>query len=139
MVEVARRRHPGLRFVVGTFGELPAGDGEWSGVVAAYALIHLDRDGRRAAALELARAVAASGWLLAAFHVSAAGQPTGSVKHVNTWWDIDVDLDFHFLDPVEVASDLQTAGFEIMSRVDREPWPEVEYPSRRSYLLARRR
>jgi SAM-dependent methyltransferase len=139
MVEMARRRYPALRFVVGTFAVLPAGDGEWSGAVAAYALIHLDRDGRRAAAVELARAIAAGGWLLAAFHVSAAGQPTGSVEHVSTWWDIDVALDFHFLDPVEVATDLETAGFHVMSRLDREPWPEVEYQSRRLYLLARRR
>jgi hypothetical protein len=26
----------------------------------------------------------------------------------------------------------------LVSRTDREPWPGVEHPSRRSYLLARR-
>ena len=54
------------------------------------------------------------------------------------WWGHEVGLDFHFLDPAEVAGDLAAAGFTLVSRTDREPWPGVEHPSRRSYLLARR-
>jgi hypothetical protein len=99
----------------------------------------LDRDGRRAAALELARAITPGGWLLVAFHVSMADHPPGSVEHVSSWWDTEVELDFRFLDPGELAADLEAAGFRMMSRTDREPWPEVEQPSRRSYILARRR
>jgi SAM-dependent methyltransferase len=139
MVAVARQRHPDLAFLVGTLDDLPAADGEWAGAVAAYSLIHLDRDGRRAAAAELARAIKPGGWLLVSFHVSMAGRPAGSVEHVSTWWDIAVELDFHFVEPAEVAADLDAAGFPIMGRLDREPWPGVEHPSRRSYLLARRR
>ena len=59
MVRVARLRHPHLRFEVGTFARLPAGDGEWAGAVVPYSIIHLDPDGRRAAFAELARVVAA--------------------------------------------------------------------------------
>ena len=44
----------------------------------------------------------------------------------------------HFLDPAEVAADMVAAGFAVISRTDREPWPEVEHASRRSFLLARR-
>ena len=68
--------------------------------------------------------------------VSDAERPTGAVAHVDRWWDHDVDLDFHFLDPAEVAAWLTAAGFTVMARTDREPWPGVEHPSRRSYLLA---
>jgi hypothetical protein len=37
-----------------------------------------------------------------------------------------------------VATELADAGFVVMVRADREPWPDAEEPSRRSYLLARR-
>lgn len=138
MIDVARRRYPGLRFEVGTLATLPAADAEWAGAVVPYSIIHLDRDGRRAAAVELARVIAPGGWLLVAFHVSDASRSPGSVAHLDEWWGTDVELDFHFLDPAEVAGDLAAAGFTLMSRTDREPWPGVEQPTQRSYLLARR-
>jgi SAM-dependent methyltransferase len=138
MIQVARLRHPHLRFEVGTFAGLPAGDGEWAGAVAPYSIIHLDRDERRAGFAELARAVAAGGWLLVAFHISDAETGAGQARHVSEWFEAPVELDFHFLDPAEVAADLAAAGFAVMSRTDREPWPDVEHPSRRSYLLAQR-
>jgi SAM-dependent methyltransferase len=128
MIAVARGSHPGLRFEVGTFAALPVRDGEWAGAVAPYSIIHLD----------LARAIRTGGWLLVAFHVSDAEREAGAVRHVTEWWGHEVSLDFHFLDPAEVAGDLAAAGFTLVSRTDREPWPGVEHPSRRSYLLARR-
>jgi len=138
MVRVARLRHPHLRFEVGTFARLPAGDGEWAGAVVPYSIIHLDSDGRRAAFAELARVVAAEGWLLVSFHVSDAESGSGQSRRLTQWWGTEVDLDVHFLDPAEVAADMVAAGFTVFSRTDREPWPEVEHASRRSFLLARR-
>lgn len=138
MVRVARLRHPHLRFEVAKHDRLPAADGQWAGAVAPYSIIHLDRDGRRVAFAELARAVAAGGWLLVSFHVSDEVSGPGEVRHVDRWWDVLVDLDVHFLHPAEVAADLAEVGFTVMSRTDREPWPAAEHPSRRSYLLARR-
>lgn len=139
MVEVARSRYPQLAFAEGAFAALPVEDAGWAGAVAAYSLIHLDRRGRLQAYAQLHRSIAAGGWLIAGFHVSDAEHPTGAVERLRTWWDIDVDLRFHFLDPAEVTADLTGAGFTVMSRTDREPWPDVEHPSRRSYLLAQRR
>ncbi len=49
-----------------------------------------------------------------------------------------VDLDMYFLDPAEVVAGLSEAGFTVMSRTDREPWPGVELASRRCYLLCQR-
>jgi SAM-dependent methyltransferase len=139
MIQIARRRYPSLRFQPGTFARLPVTDGGWAGAVAAYSLIHLDRDGRRSAFAELHRAIAHGGWLLAAFHVSDAEHEMGTAALVTSWWDRVVELNFRFLDPAEVSGDLTAAGFSVMSRTDRLPWPGVEHPSRRSYLLARRR
>jgi SAM-dependent methyltransferase len=138
MIKAACRLYSRPRFEIGTFAALPADDGEWAGAVVPYSIIHLDRDERRAAAVELARAIRPGGWLLVAFHIADAGHAAGSVEHLTEWWDSEVDLDFHFLDPTVVASELEAAGFTVMSRTDRQPWPEVEHQSRRSYLLARR-
>ena len=138
MITVARRRYPRPRFEVGTFAALPADDGAWAGAVVPYSIIHLNRAERRAAAVELARAIRPGGWLLVAFHITDPDHPVGSVTHLTEWWGSEVDLDFHFLDPAEVSADLAAAGFRLMSRTDREPWPAVEHQSRRSYLLALR-
>jgi SAM-dependent methyltransferase len=138
MVTVARRRYSRPHFEVGTFAALPADDGAWAGAVVPYSIIHLNRSERRAAAVELARAIRPGGWLLVAFHIEDAENAVGSVTQLTEWWGAKVDLDFHFLDPGEVAADLAAAGFTLMSRTDREPWPGVEHQSRRSYLLARR-
>jgi SAM-dependent methyltransferase len=137
MVEQARDRYPGLDFSVGSFAALP--DVDWAGAVVPYSIIHVDPVERPTAWRNLARAIRPGGWLLVVFHLEAPDQPAGSTKHLTTWWDVDVDLDFHFLDPVVVTRELADAGFDLVARTDREPWPEVEYPSRRCYLLARLR
>jgi SAM-dependent methyltransferase len=136
MVEAARRRSPGLRFEVGSMTDLPVTDGAWGGAVCAYSIIHLDADRRPTAYAELARAIAPGGWLLVAFHVCDEDRRAGDVAHFDDWWGVDVDLDFHFLDPDEVTAGLIDAGFSVRSRTVREPWPDIEHQSRRAYLLA---
>jgi hypothetical protein len=37
-----------------------------------------------------------------------------------------------------VLAKLASAGFRVIELVEREPYPEVEYSSRRSYMLAER-
>lgn len=60
----------------------------------------------------------------------------GDVNHLTTWFDQQVDLDGYFLDPSGVAQALAAAGFAVTARLERQPVPTVEYPSRRCYLLA---
>ena len=43
-----------------------------------------------------------------------------------------------FHDPDAVVAALVAAGFTLEARLDREPYPGVEHPSRRTYLLARK-
>ena len=137
MIEIARSRHPDLKFDTGSFLELPAGDGEWAGAVALYSIIHLAPEERTAAYRELARAVRPGGALLVSFHVSDPEHPPGSVKHLAEWWDHPVDLDTYFLDPAAIANGLADAGFTLNARIEAEAEPG-QYPSRRAYLLATR-
>jgi SAM-dependent methyltransferase len=138
MVEVARRRYPELTFRVGSLLALPAVDAEFIGAVAMYSIIHLRPEDRATAYAEMSRVIRPGGWLLAAFHRSPPDGNKGDIMQVEEWWGKKVDLDFYFLDPTGVAAGLEAAGFVVMSRTDRRPWPGVEAQSQRSYLLCRR-
>jgi SAM-dependent methyltransferase len=138
MVEVGRSRYPDVQFRIGSLLALPLTDGEVAGAIAFYSILHLRPEHRPVAYAEMARVLRPGGWLLVGFHVSLVGHPTGGIMHADEWWGERVDLDFHYLDPAEVSDGLSAAGFTVMARTDREPWPGVELPSRRSYLLCRR-
>jgi SAM-dependent methyltransferase len=138
MIEVGRDKFPAVQFRVGSLLALPLVDGELAGAVAFYSILHLRPEDRPAAYTEMARAVRPGGWLLVGFHVCLLGQDPGGIMHVDEWWGETVDLDFFYLDPVEVVQGLAAAGFELVARTDREPFPAVELASRRSYLLCRR-
>jgi SAM-dependent methyltransferase len=136
MVGIARERAPNLQFAVGSMLALPVADRTWAGAIALYSIIHLTAQERAEAFQEFARAVRPGGWLLVAFHVESPDFRTGDVNHLTSWFGQAVDLDGYFLDPTEVASEVEAAGFQVMATVDRRPWPGIEYPSRRTYVLA---
>jgi SAM-dependent methyltransferase len=121
----------GLAAVAGSLTALPLATGSLGGAVAPYSLIHLDDEGLDAAARELARVVAGGGPLLVAFHT---GQ---EVRHLDSWWDEEVDLDFRFLEAPAVTSRLERAGFAVEAVLERAAHPE-EVDTRRTYVLARR-
>ena len=81
---------------------------------------------------EVARVLRPGGVLLLAFHV---GDET---VHLDEWWGQPVSLDFRFFRPEEMADSLRKAGFEVEEIVEREPYPDVEHPSRRAYIFARK-
>ena len=138
MVEVGRSRYPEVQFRVGSLLTLPVTDGEMTGAIAFYSLVHLRPPDRSIALGEIRRAIRPGGWLLLAFHVSFAGHDSSEIMHVEEWWGERVDLDIYFIEPAEVIADLTAAGFVVMARTDREPWPGVEFASRRCYLLCQR-
>lgn len=138
MIEVGRRRYPDLAWRQGSLLALPLTDGELAGAIAFYSILHLVPADRGRAYAEMARVIRTDGWLLVGFHVGLVGREPGGIMHVEQWWERDVDLDFYYLDPDEVVEGLAAAGFVLMSRTDREPWPGVELQSRRCYLLCRR-
>jgi SAM-dependent methyltransferase len=131
MVESARRAHPGVEFREGDLLSLPAEDGEFGGAVAFYSVIHLEPEELPVAMREMRRALRPGGRLLVSFHVGT------DTIHRDEWWERDVDLDFHLLEPDVVADQLAAAGFAVEARVEREHYPH-EFETRRAYLLARR-
>ena len=132
MVEQARRLNPDLEFRVGDMLALDVEDGAWAGIVAFYSIVHIPRNDVVSALRELRRALRPGGSLLMSFHIG------DEILHVDELWDQPVSLDFIFFQPDEMREYLLTAGFDIEEVVEREPYPEVEYQSRRAYIFARR-
>jgi SAM-dependent methyltransferase len=138
MVAVARERAPELRFAVASMLDLPAADGAWAGAVALYSIIHLGDDERARACRELARVLRPGARLLVSFHVESPESAAGEVNHLTELLGRPVVLDGHFLDPRGVEELLADAGLRVEARLEREPVPALEYPSRRCHLLAER-
>ena len=131
MIDSARQRSPDIEFRVGDMRALDLPDGALAGIVAFYSLIHIGEPEMGATLRELRRVLAPGGLLLVAFHI---GEET---VHRDELWGHPVSLDFRFLMPSPMVARLIEAGFAVLERVEREPYPEVEHPSRRCYLLAR--
>src|SRR5258705_7745230 len=132
MVEQAGRLTPGVEFRQGDMMALDAPDGAWAGIAAFYSIIHIPREDMAQALGELRRVLQPGGILLLAFHI---GDDT---IHLEEWWGQKVCVDFFLFRSDEVAGYLRSAGFEIEEIIEREPYPEVEHQSRRSYIFARR-
>ncbi|MGQ0841759.1 class I SAM-dependent methyltransferase [Actinokineospora sp.] len=133
----AARRTTGVSVCAADMTALPIRSRAVAGLVCLYAVIHLDPAQRAAAYAEFARVLRPGGHALIAFHTSDAEIPTGEAKKPADWWGHHVDLTFRFLDPVAEAETLAAAGLAVVARLDRDPHPEVEHPSRRTCLLVR--
>jgi len=133
MVTEAKRMFPKLEVIVGDMLALPFGDAELAGVVSFYSVIHFDDDQLATAFSEMARVLVDGGLAAFAFHIG------DEVIHREQWWDMPVVLDARFLPTEHVTVLLVNAGLTIESVEERAPYaPEVEYQSRRAYIVARR-
>jgi hypothetical protein len=81
---------------------------------------------------EIWRVLQSRGLLLLAFHIGY------EVLHEDELWGQKISMDFLLFQPSEIRLDLEKAGFNIEEIVEREPYPDVEYPSRRAYIFARK-
>ena len=132
MVERASGLTPGIELRQGDMLSLDVPDGTWAGIVAFYSLIHIPRGDLIQALSELRRVLTPGGLLLLSFHI---GDET---IHLDEWWGQQVCVDFHTFRSAEMAGYITSAGFEIEEIIEREPYPDVEHQSRRSYIFARK-
>jgi SAM-dependent methyltransferase len=132
MLEQARKLNPDIPFREGNMMSLGIQDGTLAGIAAFYAIVNIPRQSLPLIFREMERVLRPGGLLLLAFH---AGD---EVLHEDELWGQKISMDFLFFQPSEIKLDLQTAGFAIEEIVERDPYPDVEYQSRRAYIFARK-
>jgi ubiquinone/menaquinone biosynthesis C-methylase UbiE len=130
MVQQARAAHPEIRFRQGNVLELDFENDSIAGVVAFYAIVHFTKRQVSKTCREVFRVLQPGGVFLLTFHV---GEKT---IHVDEFLGQRINIDFVFFAPRFVASCLKNSGFESIEIIERDPYPGVEYASRRAYLFA---
>jgi len=133
MIEQARRLFPEMEFRVGDMLALDQPDDSLAGIAAFYSIIHIPRARVADALGEMRRVLVPGGVLLLTFHLGDED------LHLDELWDEEVCMDAFFFERDEMEGYLRAAGFEIDDVVERDPYPpEIEYQSRRAYVLARK-
>ncbi len=133
MLEQARKLNPNIEFRQGNLLALDVEDGAWAAIVAFYSIVHIPRADVPQALREMQRVLKPGGLLFLAFHLG------DEVLHEENCWGHQVSLDLVLFRRKEVERYLTEAGFAIEDSLERDPYPpEVEYQSRRAYILAKK-
>lgn len=128
MVKAARRIFPHIKFEEGNLLALPYNSNHFASAVAFYAIVHFDYDQIAEAFREVNRVLKKGAHFLFSFHV---GEETVHFDKAN---DIDVDIDLHFLQTDRILKLLRDSHFRILDTVERLPYPDAEYATKRGYV-----
>jgi SAM-dependent methyltransferase len=133
MVKRAELLNPAIPFQQGDMLQLSEIEsGAFGGIAAFYSILHVPRPELGSALRELCRILRPNGVLLVTFHIG------DEVVHKDEWWGKAMSLDFQFFRTAEITDELRTAGFDLEEVIERDPYPQVEYQSRRAYIFARK-
>ena len=130
IIEQARTIHPEIHFRKGNILDLEFENDSIAGVVAFYAIVHFTEEQAGIAFREVFRALQPGGIFLSTYHI---GEET---IHLDVFLGKKVDIDFMFFTTDFIFSCLKDSGFEKIEIIEREPYPGVEYESRRACVFA---
>jgi uncharacterized protein YceH (UPF0502 family) len=134
MVAQARERHPDGVYEVGDLRTLmrPVNGSGWAAVLAWYSLIHLAASELPGALGALTRPMSPGGLLVLALHAGA------EVRHHDTWFGHDVDLDVVLHEPADVVAVVERAGLVDVEWYRRGPVTARGETTERLYVVARK-
>lgn len=130
LLEQARIIHPGLHFRKGNILDLEFESDSIAGIVAFYAIVHFTEKQVGIAFREISRVLQPGGIFLFTYHI---GEET---IHLDEFLGKKVDIDFMFFTTDFILCCLKDSGFIKIEIIERDPYVDLEYESRRAYVLA---
>jgi ubiquinone/menaquinone biosynthesis C-methylase UbiE len=130
ILEQARTIHPEIHFQKGDILELEFENDLIAGAVAFYTIVHFTEEQVEIACREVFRVLQPGGIFLFTYHI---GEET---IHIEEFLGKKIDIDLMFFTTDFISSCLKKSGFEKIEIIEREPYPGVEYESRRAYVFA---
>ena len=130
IIEQARVSHPKIPFRKGNMLDLDFEDNSIAGVLSFYAIVHFTADQVLKAFQEIYRVLQPNGLYLFTYHI---GEET---VHVEEFLGKHVDINWMFFKSDFIMGCLQKTGFESIEVIERDPYPDVEYQSKRAYVIA---
>ncbi len=130
ILEQARKIHSELHFQKGNILDLTFETDSIAGIVAFYAIVHFTKEQVGIAFREVFRVLQPAGIFLFTFHI---GEET---IHLDEFLGKHIDIDFMFFTIDFILGCLKDSGFKKIEIIERDPYPGVEYESRRAYVFA---
>jgi ubiquinone/menaquinone biosynthesis C-methylase UbiE len=133
MLAQARQLNPDITFREGNMLALVLEDESLAGITAFYAIANIPAGSLATVFREMCRVLKPGGMLLLSFHIG------NDVIQPQSLWNNPVSMDFYQQQPASIRQLLTDAGLTVGEILEREPYaPNVEYQSRRAYVLARK-
>jgi len=128
MINVARSVNPQLSFEIADMLSSQYPDHCFGSAIAFYSIVHFTYEQLEVAFKEIKRVLVNNGEFLFCFHVG------NELVHLENFLGKPVNIDFYFFEVNRITALIKEAGFEIIDIIERQPYPSVEYPSKRAYI-----
>lgn len=133
MIKTARRLFPNIKFESGNLLDLSYKESSFESALAFYSIVHFDYDQVKIAFKEINRVLDKLGQFLFSFHVG------NDVVHFDKAGNVNVNIDLYFFQTDKIIGLLNDAGFGIVDALERLPYENVEYNSKRGYIWAEKK
>lgn len=127
MIKVAKSINPQLDFITADMLQLSYPDNSFGSAIAFYSIVHFDYLQLKTAFTEINRVLISKGQFLFSFHIG------DNIVHLDDFLEHPVNIDFYFYDTQKIIDLLTATGFDIIDNIERPPYKDHEYPSRRGY------
>ena len=131
MIAEAKRLSPHISFETADILDLRYNENQFGSAIAFYAIIHFDYQLLEEAFRSVKGILKPGGQFLLSFHLG------NEVIHMDNFLDSEVNINFRFFEMHQVIKIAKANGFDVIDAIKREPYPEIEYQSKRAYLWLR--